>query len=429
MLSEEMQDRLIEGLLGRVEQLNTELITEIGKQIKYIGTLTPSQAHKLAQILLYGENVNWIARRLSEVTNLNVREIYQILKKTAIENQEFARQFYKARNIDFIPYEKNRLLQKEVEAIAKLTANKYKNIMNSTAYVMDGKLVPLNKIYTEVVDKAILSVSQGKESYQVVMRKTMNELVDAGLRVRVDKNGEPTGTRVVDYKSGLSRRADTAIRMNTLEGIRTVSNELQRQFGEEYGANMVEVSHHENSAPDHIESIDGRQFARIDVIKQQIKNGEEKEIKLSDIDGDKVKVKGKWYKDFDSVNEKLDRPVSTLNCRHYTFNGILGISKPLYTEEQLEKDKKKNLEGFEYGGKHYTMYEGEQLMRKIETQIRKNKDLQIYAKSSNDIELALKSQSKIKQLTHKYMQVAKISGLKSQIKRAGVSGYRRMKVS
>lgn len=364
MLTEEMQDRLVENLVSKVEQLNIDLITEIGKQIKYIGTLTPSQAHKLAQILLYGENVNWIARRLSEVTRLNVREIYKILKQTAIENQEFARQFYEARKIDFIPYEKNRLLQKQVEAIAKVTANRYKNIMNSTAYVLDGKLVPINKIYTEVVDKAILSVSQGKESYQVVMRKTMNELVNAGMRIRVDKNGNPTGTRVVDYKSGLSRRADTAIRMNTLEGIRTVSNELQRQFGEEYGANMVEVSHHQNSAPDHIDTVDGKQFARIDVIKEQITSGEEKEIKLSDISGDRVKVKGKWYKDFDSVNEKLDRPISTLNCRHYIFTGILGVSQPLYTKEQLEKDKENNLKGFEYNGKHYTMYERRAIIKK-----------------------------------------------------------------
>lgn len=365
MITEEMQERMVQSLLDRVEQLNIEILVELGRQIKHIGTLTPSQAHKLAQILYYGENVNWIARRLSEITNMNVREIYQILKQVAIENQEFARPFYKARKIDFIPYEKNLLLQEEVRAIAKVTADRYRNIMNSTAYVLDGKLVPINKIYTEVVDKAVLSVSQGKESYQIAMRKAMDELTKAGMRIRVDNEGNPTGTRVVDYKkSGLSRRADTAIRMNTLEGIRTVSNELQKQFGEEYGANMVEVSHHQNSAPDHIDTVDGKQFARIDVIKEQIKSGEEKEIKLSDINGDRVKVKGKWYKDFDSVNDKLDRPVSTLNCRHYTFSGILGISQPLYTKEQLEKDKENNLKGFEYNGKHYTMYERRAIIKK-----------------------------------------------------------------
>lgn len=395
MISEEIQDRLIDGLLERVEQLNAELITEIGKQIKYIGTLTPSQAHKLAQILLYGENVNWIARRLSEVTNLNVREIYQILKKTAIEDQEFARQFYKARKIDFIPYKKNKMLQKEVEAIAKLTANRYKNIMNSTAYVMDGKLVPLNKIYTEVVDKAILSVSQGKESYQVVMRKTMNELVDAGLRVRVDKNGNPTGTRVVDYKSGLSRRADTAIRMNTLEGIRTVSNELQRQFGEEYGADGVEISVHEHPAPDH-EDIQGHQYSN---------------------------------EEFEKLNSELERPISTLNCYHYIFNIVLGVSKPQYTQDELDKIKKENHEGFEYQGKHYTLYEGTQLQRRIETKVRQQKDRQILAKSMGDLESVGNCQRKISELMDKYDDLCKKSGLKAKMNRMTVQGYRRMKVS
>lgn len=395
MLTEEMQNRLIQNLVGRVEQLNIDIITEIGKQIKYIGTLTPSQAHKLAQILLYGENVNWIARRLSEVTSLNVREIYQILKQTAIENQEFARQFYEARKIDFIPYEKNRLLQKQVEAIAKVTASRYRNIMNSTAYVLDGKLVPLNKIYTEVVDKAILSASQGKESYQVVMRKTMNELVNAGMRVRVDKNGNPTGTRVVDYKSGLSRRADTSVRMNTLEGIRTVSNELQRQFGEEYGADGVEISVHEHPAPDH-ENIQGHQYSN---------------------------------EEFEKLNSELERPISTLNCYHYIFNIVLGVSKPQYTQEQLDKIKKDNHDGFTYQGKHYTLYQGTQLQRRIETQIRQLKDKQIMARAMEDTETVGNCQRKITQLTHKYTNLSKISGLKTKMNRMTVSGYRRMKVS
>ena len=394
MITEEMQDRLIQSLLDRVERLNIELLEEMGKQIKYIGTLTPTQAHKLAQIILYGENVNWIARRLSEVTNLNVREIYQIMKQTAIENQEFARQFYKARNIDFIPYEKNVLLQKQVNAIAKLTANRYKNIMNSTAYVLDGNLVPIGKIYQEVVDKAILSVSQGKESYQTVMRKTMNELVEKGMRVRVDKNGDPTGTRVVDYKSGLSRRADTAIRMNTLEGIRTTSNELQKQFGEEFGADGIEISTHSHPAPDHAD-IQGKQYSN---------------------------------EEFEKLNESLDRPIGTLNCYHYIFSIVLGVSKPEYTQEQLEEIKKDNEKGFEFEGKHYTLYEGTQLQRRIETKIRELKDRQIMSKAMGDTETVGNCQRKITQLTHKYRELSNISGLKAKMQRMTVSGYRRVKV-
>ena len=71
---------------------------------------------------------------------------------------------------------------------------------------------------------------------------------------------------------------------------------------------------------------------------------------------------------------------------------------------------------------------GEQLLRRIETEIRKQKDLQIYAKTAVDNELILKSQSKITLLTHKYRDVLKASGLKSQLKRVGVSGYRRIAI-
>lgn len=395
MITEEMQDRLIQSLLDRVEQLNIEILVELGRQIKHIGTLTPSQAHKLAQILYYGENVNWIARRLSEITNMNVREIYQILKQVAIENQEFARPFYKARRIDFIPYEKNLLLQEEVKAIAKVTADRYRNIMNSTAYVLDGKLVPINKIYTEVVDKAVLSVSQGKESYQMAMRKAMDELTKAGMRIRVDNNGEPTGTRVVDYKkSGISRRADTAIRMNTLEGIRTVSNELQRQFGEEYGADGIEISVHDHPAPDH-EDIQGHQYTN---------------------------------EEFEKLNGNLERPISTLNCYHYVFSIVMGVSKPQYTQEQLDKIKEDNHKGFEFEGKHYTLYEGTQLQRRIETKIRQLKDKQIISREMGDTEAVGNCQRQITQLTHKYNELSKISGLKAKMKHMTVSGYRRVKV-
>ena len=216
--------------------------------------------------------------------------------------------------------------------------------------------------------------------------------------------------------------------MNLLDGIRQVNMETSKRFGQEFGSNMIEVSHHANAAPDHIDTVDGKQFARINEIKMQIAKGIEKEIKLEDIQGDRVKVKGKWYKDFDTVNNELDRHVGTLNCRHYTFEGLLGISKPLYTEEQLQEDRKKNMEGFEFEGKKYTLYEGEQLQRKIELAIRKKKDTQILASSSGFKELAIESESKIRQLTNKYNQLCNISGLKPKKQRMAVPGYRRISI-
>lgn len=64
---------------------------------------------------------------------------------------------------------------------------------------------------------------------------------------------------------------------------------------------------------------------------------------------------------------------------------------------------------------------GTQLQRRLELEIRKNKDIQILAKSSRDKKLILEAQDKITQLTHKYKEILNVSGLKSQLtKRANV---------
>lgn len=239
-------------------------------------------------------------------------------------------------------------------SIANLTANTYLNISNTSVVGYVFKDNQGNKIfknieqtYQEVIDKAILSISQGKKDFYSEMRDTLKQLGQSGL---------------VEYQSGRTRRLDSAVRQNMLDGIRQLNQETSLRFGQEYGANMVEVSHHKNSAPDHIDTVDGKQFAIISVIKEQIQNGIEKEIKIQDIKDDKVKVKGKWYKDFDSVNNSLERKVGTLNCRHKTFNGILGVSKPEYSDKQIKEDKRKNLEGFDFEGKHYTLYERYSIM-------------------------------------------------------------------
>lgn len=53
MISNETQEKLVERLTNRIEQLNEVIIKEIGSKLKYIGTLTPTQAFQIQQILKY----------------------------------------------------------------------------------------------------------------------------------------------------------------------------------------------------------------------------------------------------------------------------------------------------------------------------------------------------------------------------------------
>ena len=55
MLSDEVIEKVVERLLQRVEEANTYFLKQIGSKIKQIKQLTPSEAHKLVQILKYGD--------------------------------------------------------------------------------------------------------------------------------------------------------------------------------------------------------------------------------------------------------------------------------------------------------------------------------------------------------------------------------------
>lgn len=386
MLDDKIINVLVDRLVSRIEQGNEYILKQMGNTIKHIGTLSPSKANQLVNILKYGGNYDKIVHKLAQITELNIRDIEKIFEAVAKENLYFAKQFYEYRNIKYIPYEKNISLQRQVKALAKITANNYMNMSRTLAFtkIENGKVIytDLARTYQNMIDEAVLNISQGKTDFNSNMYKTIKELGQSGIKT-------------VDYASGYSRRLDSSVRQNIQSALRDMSNELQKQFGEEFDYDGIEVSHHANPAPDH-EFIDGQQFSK---------------------------------EEFEKIDSELERPVGELNCYHYIFPIILGVSKPNYTKEQLEADKEKNKKGFNYEGKHYTLYEGTQLQRKIETEIRKAKDTQIIAKASGNKELVQESQARITQLTYKYRELSKISGLSTQLERARVSGYKRTNIN
>ena len=429
MINEELQEKLLSVFDKRFENYNTKVLEELGNVIKQFKDLTPSQAYSLAQQLKYNTTVKDLLNELSKISGLSVKDLKAILEKVARENINFADVYYKSRGLETPLYSENRALQRLVSSVYNISGAEFKNIAKSTGFRLLGDngeplLLDIDETYKYVIDKCVVAISQGKETYQQSMRSTLKQLSDSGVRR-------------IDYANNYSRRIDSSVRMNVLDAVREVSNQSQMLFGEEFDYNAVEVSHHSNSAPDHsnndIENgkfdIDGHQFVKLDILKEQIKNGMEKEITLKDIDdvNHRVKCKGKWYYDFDYINNNLNRPVSTMSCYHYIFSVVLGVSRPQFTDKQLEEDKKKNNDGFEFEGKHYTFYEGEQLLNRIALEIRKNKDTQIIAKSSGDDDLILSSQTKITQLTTKYRQVVKVSGLPNKLATKGwVPGYKRI---
>jgi len=415
-MTEEQAELLVERLVRRIEEANTYFLMKIGASVGKIRELTPTQAQQLVQILKYGGNYEEIVKEMAKYTGMNVKDIEDIFRTYAKKDQLFYEKFYKYRKKPFIPFDENPEIQRQTMALSRIAQKEMYNFTrkNVIGYAMTGldgkkKFYGLRETYNKVLDEALLNVGQGKETFDSAMTKILKELGGSGLRT-------------IEYKdTGYSMRLDSAVRMHLKGRLRELHNENQRIYGEEFGADGVEISVHENPAPDH-QLAQGRQFSTVKPSKNKLSEWEKLQAgeEATDYTGVKVNL------DHDGKNGY--RPISEMNCYHYTFDIVLGVSKPEYSQEQLQQIINSNNEGFEYEGKHYTNYEGTQLQRNIERAIRKQKDVQILAKASGVDDLVNESQQRITQLTRKYRELSNISGLPTKLQRAKVSGYRRTKV-
>lgn len=393
MKDDKKLELLLERFYNRFNQYNTKVLEKMGDAIKKFDGISPTVAHQIAQELKYGTDIGDLMAELSRLSSKSIKDIEEAFDIVAEENVAFAEVYAKAKNMEFVDYKNNDQLKKLVKSIAGETNATFKNISRAKAigFVLkdaNGNKIfkDLKKTYNDLIDEAVFNVTTGTTDYQSAMRGVMKQLADSGVKIHEEKVG---------YKNGYNVRIDSAVRQNVLTGVRQVNLEVQKQVGREYGANGIEVSAHSPCAEDHL-SINGRQYSK---------------------------------KEFEKINNSLERPVGEYNCRHFVFSIVLGINQPNYTDKQLRQMEEESHKIVEYEGKKYTAYEATQVQRKLETAIRKEKDRQIIARASGDKDGVSIAQSNITTLTHKYNDFSKNAGLDTYKNRLSVSGYRRTSVA
>lgn len=404
MLSQDSLEKLVQPILDRQEAINIFVIKQIAKRIKEIGELLPSDVYKLERLLKTGSDVRLINEELARLVNLQVSDIKKLIKTVALDAYIDAKPYYDYRHLPFIPFDKNTNLQRVVKSVSNATAGEYKNLSNSkaTGFLIRDlknpqrlKFQPIGDTYKSVIDEAVQASQSGIIDYGSAMRRTMRQLVDSGVRR-------------LSWDSGYTQRLDTAVRRNILDGIRAINQGVQDEVGKQFGADGKEITVHANSAPDH-EPVQGRQFTNEEYEKLQ------SDLPFKD-------VNGKEY-------EPIERAIGTLNCRHFTYSIIVGYTKPVFTEEQLQEYARKNAEGYTLpNGKHLTMYECTQYQRQLETKVRYAKDGQIAARESGDLELAKEYQARINKYTNQYNSFSRACGLSPKPGKMTVSGYHKISV-
>lgn len=359
---------------ARFDAINTHYIKLMAKQIKEIGKLSPSNLFRLQQMSKMQQNIDSIEYMLAQETGKTLDELDKVLELSGLSVYKDAYDLYVAHNRIQVPFKQNQNMMNYIRSVQSLTHNTFMNMSNTTV---------IFEPYRNLVDVAIDAVTNGIDSYNNIIRK---QLTDSTLQSNLRYADE--GLKVT-YASGLTRRLDSAVRMNVLEGVRQVNNGIREKAGEEFGADGVEVSAHALCARDHID-IQGKQFSK---------------------------------KEFEMRNEELRRHISTCNCKHYTFPIILGVSKPTYTDKELKQYKANSEKPVNINGREMTKYQATQAQRNMETTIRKEKDKYIFADTMGDTEMADKIKANINQLQSQYNSISQQAGLSPKMDRTYVPGY------
>ncbi len=320
---------------ARMQEVTDVYLQTIGAHLKQIGTLSASDIHKLKELRRAGMNMNDIKRAVVKATGQSIKEVNALFKAVAAANESFADLYYPTatRNRDLLKVIYNRI----ISAQAKQTQDTLLNLSRTT-----------------------------------LSSNSLRQLAADGLRVQ--------------YPSGLTRRLDSAVRQNVLDGARQVQAEIMQQVGEAFGADGVEISAHSLCAEDHL-PYQGKQYT---------------------------------WRHFERVQQALKRPIGEWNCRHVVFPIIRGVSPATHTYTQLEKYKAASQEAITIDGKTRSRYAWTQEQRRLETAVRQQKDIRNAAKAAGDDVLRREAQGKIRELQAQYTRVSEGAGLIEAKERMGV---------
>ena len=377
-------DNLAKEASKGIARLNSDILRALGKRVAL------AQSGGFDRILLLTEADREadelflkILKELDRST-ATAGEVYSQAARLAYEGMS---KYYAARGLTQIPIEQQRAIVNFVNAAANNTRNTFLNLSNTAAIgfrVMDldgtVKYNGFKTHYHNLVDQAITEVATGNRDYSSAIRSALKQTADSGIRV-------------LDYESGYSRRLDSALRQNVLDGVKNIAHEVATRTGEEFGADGVEIDAHNYCAEDHL-PYQGRQFKKAE---------------------------------FDEIQNSLPRQFGQWNCRHTYYPIILGLSEPLYTEDERQAMKEQSTEKIEFEGKEYTRYEATQLQRRIETSVRQSKDRAIIFKASGDDVSRRVEQLRINQLKQKYGEITNVFKTPPALDRMSVSGFRQVR--
>lgn len=377
MLSERQLEELLKVFQARTQAVTEEYLTRMGEHLRDIGSLSATDVHRLIQLKRMNANIEAIKREIARIVGVMIEDVEEIFLQVAIDDERFAREIFESDHTPTVKFKPgsgslSTPVERTLKAQLRITQQAMANLSQTT---IDSTL------YREAVDKAVQIVQTGMTDYTSAIRSAMKKAAAEGLKVV--------------YPSGYSRRLDTAVRQNVLDGIRALNQDILDQLGKEFKADGVEISAHALCATDHL-PYQGRQYSR---------------------------------RDFERIQNTLSRPFGMWNCKHTMYPILMGITEPAHTEEELAQYAENSNAEITIDGVIMSRYEWSQQQRMIETKIRAQKDIAVAAKASGDMTARREAQRNINAWMQQYERISKAAGLDQRPDKMTVAGFRKVKTA
>ncbi len=376
MLTPKELQNLPKGLTDIYSELSEFVLRDIARRIAKAAEITDTAEYQLYRARALGLSTKEITAEIARINGAAESEIENIICEAAEKSDEFDRRMLGADGAA-VKFSDNEELQALMSAEINNTRGQCKNYTGTLGFAevnAAGNVVysSMTDFLRKQMDMAHMKVASGVTDYNTAIRQACKALSDSGLRT-------------VYYESGRSDRIEVAVRRALMTSVSQVTQRISEQNAEEFGADGWEITAHIGARPSHA-VYQGKQFPN-------------------------------------SQYELIVRPlIEDYNCRHDAFPIKMGISQPVYTEEELA-----NIDPppFTYQGRTYTAYQAQQQMRKMERAMRKQKDRCIAADAAGDKDAFTAASIKLRRQKDIYEDFCKAAGTYTEYERTFVQGYDR----
>lgn len=383
MLRPEYLDRLPNRMVELYARVEADILCNMARRIAAFDDFIPAAQWQYQKLVEMGNLHQDIVKALSSMMGTTEKHLQELMTEAGMETLAFDDQVYTAAGLDPIPLAADPQLQAVLNDGLKATMGLFENLTKTTARTASGQ-------FERALDRAWIQIQTGAFSTQQAINMAIKDLCKQGV-------GGKTGVPSIRYPSGHIDKLDVCVRRAVLTGVNQAALRLQMARLDEMGCDLVEVSAHAG--------------ARIGDGLENPGNHAWWQGKIYSRSGRSDK-----YPDFEEcTGYGTGEGLGGWNCRHSFFPYIEGVSRPAYTDEELEE---LNAPKYPYRGKMLTEAEAVTKQRSFERQIRhwKREKAAMEAAGQDSSEAA----AYLRRVSAKYRDFLDQTGLKRKYEREAV---------